>query len=173
MIWLKSPSDIDDILPGSTMAEEATSWARRRSLQAHAQNPLDDPAVDERVPDIIVKVKTGVIFTGGSKIAEHGGLNEDDIHVGLLVSGPGISSAEVVKANVSTAQVAPASCGCSALTQPTAGCSEGRNADSALPACATALLRVKTSAPEKVRRPQKSRAPQFRVSDKCQCLCRA
>jgi arylsulfatase A-like enzyme len=70
-------------------------------------NRWDDPAVDERTPDIIVKTNTGVIFTGGSKIAEHGGLNEDDIHVGLLVSGPGIHQAEVVKGRVTTAQVAP------------------------------------------------------------------
>lgn len=46
----------------------------------------NDPGSDPRTPDIILKVNTGVIFTGGSKIAEHGGLNEDDIHAALLVS---------------------------------------------------------------------------------------
>jgi len=43
---------------------------------------------DPRTPDIILKVNTGVIFTGGSKIAEHGGINEDDMHVALLFSNP-------------------------------------------------------------------------------------
>jgi len=32
--------------------------------------------VDPRTPDIILKVNTGVIFTGGSKLSEHGGFNE-------------------------------------------------------------------------------------------------
>jgi hypothetical protein len=53
------------------------------------KNKWDDPGSDPRTPDIILKVNTGVIFTGGSKIAEHGGLNEDDIHAALLVSYPG------------------------------------------------------------------------------------
>jgi arylsulfatase A-like enzyme len=49
-------------------------------------NKFNDPLKDPRTPDIVLKVNTGVIFTGGSKIAEHGGLNEDDVHVALLVS---------------------------------------------------------------------------------------
>jgi hypothetical protein len=108
MIWLNSPSDIDTVLP---YLEDGSGGKDLGAQEIFAgptlKNRWDDPSVDERVPDIIVKVNTGVIFTGGSKIAEHGGLNEDDIHVGLLVSGPGIHGAEVVKANVSTAQVAP------------------------------------------------------------------
>jgi hypothetical protein len=108
MIWLKSPSDIDAVLPWLDDGNGGKDLGAQEIFAGPTlKNRWDDPAVDERVPDIIVKVNTGVIFTGGSKIAEHGGLNEDDIHVGLLVSGPGISSAEVVKANVSTAQVAP------------------------------------------------------------------
>jgi hypothetical protein len=50
------------------------------------RNKFNDPRGDPRTPDIVLKVNTGVIFTGGSKIAEHGGLNEDDVHVALLVS---------------------------------------------------------------------------------------
>lgn len=52
------------------------------------QNKFNDPGSDPRTPDIILKVNTGVIFTGGSKIAEHGGFNEDDVHTALLVSNP-------------------------------------------------------------------------------------
>jgi hypothetical protein len=108
LIWLNSPSDIDAVLPSLT---ETTGEPQLGGQEVFAGptliNRWDDPAVDERTPDIIVKVNTGVIFTGGSKIAEHGGLNEDDIHVGLLVSGPGIDQPVVYKGNVSTAQVAP------------------------------------------------------------------
>ncbi len=70
------------------------------------RNKFDNPAYDPRTPDIILKVNTGVIYTGGTKIAEHGGFNEDDVHTGLLVSLPGISSA-LVKTEVSNQQVAP------------------------------------------------------------------
>jgi hypothetical protein len=47
-----------------------------------------------------------VIYTGGSKIAEHGGFNEDDTHVALLVSHPDFDE-ETVHAAVTTAQIAP------------------------------------------------------------------
>ena len=60
----------------------------------------------ERTPDILLKVNTGVIFTTGSKIAEHGGMNEDDVHVALLLSNPLLKSKQV-KTPVLTQQVAP------------------------------------------------------------------
>jgi hypothetical protein len=70
------------------------------------KNKWDDPSSDPRTPDIVLKVNTGVIFTGGSKIAEHGGLNEDDVHVALLVSLPGLQP-QAVKTAVLNQQVAP------------------------------------------------------------------
>ena len=66
----------------------------------------NDPGSDPRTPDIVLKVDTGVIFTGGTKIAEHGGLNEDDIHTALLVSFPGLQQ-RTVKTLTSNQQVAP------------------------------------------------------------------
>ena len=66
-----------------------------------------DPLRDPRVPDIIVQPRAGVIYTGSSgKIAEHGGFADDDAHVALLVSAPGMAKAEVAFP-VRTAQVAP------------------------------------------------------------------
>jgi hypothetical protein len=70
------------------------------------KNKWNDPGSDPRTPDIILKVNTGVIFTGGSKIAEHGGLNEDDIHAALLVSFAGATQ-KTVKSAVLNQQVAP------------------------------------------------------------------
>ena len=69
-------------------------------------NKFNSPLTDERTPDIILKTNTGVIFTGGSKIAEHGGLNEDDVHVALLLSWSGWAKQEI-KTPVSNQQVAP------------------------------------------------------------------
>ena len=65
-----------------------------------------DPATDSRTPDIIGVARVGTIFTKGSKIAEHGGLNEDDTHVALIVSNPSFESGQI-HAAVTTAQIAP------------------------------------------------------------------
>jgi hypothetical protein len=67
---------------------------------------FNDPQKDSRTPDIIANTIQGVIFTGGSKIAEHGGLHEDDTHVALVVAKKGWKNA-TVKAPVTNYQVAP------------------------------------------------------------------
>ena len=54
--------------------------------------PFQDPATDSRTPDIIGIARVGVIYTGGSKIAEHGGFNEDDTHVALIVANAGLEA---------------------------------------------------------------------------------
>ena len=59
-----------------------------------------------RQPDIIVEPLPGVIYTGGSKKVEHGGFHEEDIHVPILVSQPGLFP-HVVTAPVETKQIAP------------------------------------------------------------------
>ena len=67
---------------------------------------FQDPAKDSRTPDIIGIARTGVIYTGGSKIAEHGGFNEDDTHVALLISHPDLRKL-TINAAVATTQIAP------------------------------------------------------------------
>lgn len=65
-----------------------------------------DPAKDSRTPDFIVTVNPGVVYTSGSKIAEHGGANWNDRNVALLVSSPALAG-RTVPALVQTTQVAP------------------------------------------------------------------
>jgi arylsulfatase A-like enzyme len=65
-----------------------------------------DPASDSRTPDIIGIAKIGTIYTSGSKIAEHGGFNEDDTHVALLIAHSDLHGG-LVNAAVTTAQIAP------------------------------------------------------------------
>ena len=66
-----------------------------------------NPAVDSRVPDIIVTPNVGVIYTGGKKkVSEHGGFSHDDTNVVLLVSNPSLP-AVVDTSAVETRQVAP------------------------------------------------------------------
>jgi hypothetical protein len=66
-----------------------------------------DPRTDPRVPDFILSPRLGVIYSNHSgKIAEHGGFHEDDRHVALLVSNPGLP-ATTVAGRVATTQIAP------------------------------------------------------------------
>jgi len=67
---------------------------------------FQDPRRDSRAPDIIGITRVGVIYTGGSKIAEHGGFNPDDVHVALLVSHPDMRE-RTIDAPVATKQIAP------------------------------------------------------------------
>lgn len=108
LIWLTSPSLTASVVkqisdPAVQQLLGIQEIFAGQSLQNKFNSPVDDP----RTPDIILKVNTGVIFTGGTKIAEHGGFNEDDVHIALLVSNPSYG-AVTVKTPVSNQQV-PAS----------------------------------------------------------------
>ena len=87
LIWLTDQSLTSSVV--ATLSDPANQQALGIQEIFAGQsliNKFNDPRKDPRTPDIVLKVNTGVIFTGGSKIAEHGGLNEDDVHVALLVS---------------------------------------------------------------------------------------
>jgi hypothetical protein len=57
-------------------------------------------------PDVFGKVQEGVVYSGPTKLAEHGGMNIGDQHVLMVVNGPNIR-AQVHRAAVETTQVAP------------------------------------------------------------------
>jgi hypothetical protein len=100
--------------------EKANYSAAEAYLKAHASElhilqlldrtsltPLyGDPFHNTRVPDFIAVTDHGVICTGGSKLAEHGGFSDDDRNVALLVSAPGIKP-EIVESLTYTTQIAP------------------------------------------------------------------
>ena len=107
LIWLTNPSLTPSVVANlSTLQNQQALGIQEIFAGASLRNKFNDPTVDPRTPDIILKVQTGVIFTGGSKIAEHGGFNEDDVHTALLVSMPGVDAA-TVSAATSNQQVAP------------------------------------------------------------------
>jgi arylsulfatase A-like enzyme len=58
-------------------------------------------------PDVFGRVQVGVVYTGGKKIAEHGGDNPGDRDVPLLVYAPGAVPPSNVHSWVETTQVAP------------------------------------------------------------------
>jgi len=106
LIWLTNPSLTPSVVSLlSTPASQQALGIQEIFAGPSMLNKFNDPGKDPRTPDIILKVNTGVIFTGGSKIAEHGGFNEDDVHTALLVSNPSLG-ARTVKSAVSNQQVA-------------------------------------------------------------------
>ena len=107
LIWLTDPSLAPSVVGLlSTPSAQQTLGIQEIFAGPSLRNKFNDPGSDPRTPDIILKVNTGVIFTGGSKLSEHGGLNEDDVHTGLLVSLPDLKQM-TVKSAVSNQQVAP------------------------------------------------------------------
>jgi hypothetical protein len=106
LIWLTDPSLYTTVVQAiSAPAAQDTLGIQEIFAGQSLYNKFNKPAQDPRTPDIILKVNTGVIFTGGTKIAEHGGFNEDDVHVALLVSNPGLGP-KVIKSAVTNQQVA-------------------------------------------------------------------
>ncbi|MGB2628298.1 MAG: alkaline phosphatase family protein [Candidatus Acidiferrum sp.] len=107
LIWLTDPELAPSVVANiSTPANQEVLGIQEIFAGQSLKNKFNDPGSDPRTPDIILKVNTGVIFTGGSKIAEHGGFNEDDVHTALLLSLPQLTE-QTVKSSVSNQQVAP------------------------------------------------------------------
>jgi Type I phosphodiesterase / nucleotide pyrophosphatase len=107
LIWLTDQELTSSVVETlSKPANQKTLGIQEIFAGQSLRNKWDDPDTDPRTPDIVLKVNTGVIFTGGSKIAEHGGLNEDDVHAALLVSLPGVTPNHV-NTPVLNQQVAP------------------------------------------------------------------
>jgi Type I phosphodiesterase / nucleotide pyrophosphatase len=107
LIWLTDPELTPSVVALLSEPESQKTLGIQEIFAGQSlRNKWNDPGSDPRTPDIVLKVNTGVIFTGGSKIAEHGGLNEDDTHTALLVSLAGMEQ-NTVKTPVINQQVAP------------------------------------------------------------------
>ena len=77
------------------------------STEAGFLSMFGDPTKDPHAPDLVLQPKHGVIYSlSKKKNEEHGGFDEDDSHVGLLVSNPSLEPGVVATA-VRTKQVAP------------------------------------------------------------------
>jgi hypothetical protein len=65
------------------------------------------PRSDPRHPDVWGVVQVGVVYTTGSKIAEHGGANPADRSVPIVVYAPGVVKPSAHDSSVETTQIAP------------------------------------------------------------------
>jgi predicted AlkP superfamily pyrophosphatase or phosphodiesterase len=107
LIWLTDQSRTGDVVAALRKQQEKGSIQEIIAGEA-LKLRFNDPAVDPRVPDIIVQPVLGTIYVSptGGFIAEHGGMMDSDMHVALLLSMPGID-ARAIKFPVQTTQVAP------------------------------------------------------------------
>lgn len=109
LIWLQDQSATNIRGALANLAPQAQILGFDRGVVYSGQTTLPDgfgmPS-DGRTPDIAIEPNHGVIYTGGSKLAEHGGFADDDTHVALLVSSPR-QHARTETENVETTQVAP------------------------------------------------------------------
>jgi predicted AlkP superfamily pyrophosphatase or phosphodiesterase len=107
LIWLKDNKGAKTAAAVSALQNFAGDTGIAKFLFGQDLKALyQDPAHDPRTPDIIGITRVGVIYTGGSKIAEHGGFNEQDVHVALVVSHPDFDK-DTVNSKVATTQIAP------------------------------------------------------------------
>ncbi|HEY2631879.1 MAG TPA: hypothetical protein VGI26_05815, partial [Solirubrobacteraceae bacterium] len=65
------------------------------------------PSSDPRHPDVWGVVQVGVVYTGGTKIAEHGGANPADRDVPIVVYAPHVVGPGIYHSWVETTQIAP------------------------------------------------------------------
>jgi arylsulfatase A-like enzyme len=107
LIWLTDQSRTSEVVAALRKQQEK---ARIQEIIAGEALKLrfNDPAVDPRVPDIIVQPMLGALYVSPTSpfIAEHGGMTDPDVHVALLLSMPGLD-ARAIKFPVQTTQVAP------------------------------------------------------------------
>lgn len=108
LVWLDPQTAEDN---RAAAAEYLASQADTLKIEGLAGRDLlklfyQDPGTDSRTPDFLALSRSGVIYTGGSKLAEHGGYSNDDRNVALLVSAPDIRGRTLQNA-VETRQIAP------------------------------------------------------------------
>jgi len=108
LVWLQPQTQIQDYsLAKAYLESHAQQLGIVKILDKDELTQLyRNPFKDNRTPDFIAVTEHGLIYTSGSKLAEHGGFAHDDRNVGLLVSNPALS-AKSINAEVETRQIAP------------------------------------------------------------------
>jgi arylsulfatase A-like enzyme len=107
LIWLKDHSKTPQVLT-ALQANKAvlgaqTFYSGRQLARAFGGAFASSP---NRRPDIIVQPEHGVVYTTATKLADHGGFTEEDIHVPLILSQPDLEVRNV-DTPVDLRQVAP------------------------------------------------------------------
>jgi hypothetical protein len=109
LIWLKDQSTTAAVVAALTDSmTNRGNPARIAGILSGAELSAfyQDPLTDSRTPDIVLQPIPGTVYTtSATKIADHGGFGEDDVHVALLVSHPSMHGG-TIDAPVETRQIA-------------------------------------------------------------------
>jgi Type I phosphodiesterase / nucleotide pyrophosphatase len=107
-IWLKDQSQTASVVNVLTLKASETTLNIAQTLSGESLKLLfPDPLLDPAPPDIVVVPNLGTTYEPAVQVlAEHGGFNENDTHVPLLVVVPSLPAA-VNRAAVTTTQIAP------------------------------------------------------------------
>jgi hypothetical protein len=108
LVWLAPGLQKTDYAAArSYLLSQATKLGIDKLLDADELAGLyGSPFENSRTPDFVAITKHGLIYTGGTKLAEHGGFAQDDRNVALLVAHPALTS-RVFQDEVETRQIAP------------------------------------------------------------------
>jgi predicted AlkP superfamily pyrophosphatase or phosphodiesterase len=107
LIFLKDQRDLDTAVNNLNRNRAALKISDIFAGDRLTYLGYGDPRSDPAVPDIIIAPEEGIIYTTStSKIAEHGGVSDDDRGVACIVSASNIKKA-VFPHEVSTKQFAP------------------------------------------------------------------
>jgi hypothetical protein len=108
LLWLTDQSKTNAVV--ADLSSQNQTLGIQQILAGDSLKLLfQDPLSDSRSPDIIANPRDGVIYTKttATKIAEHGGFADEDVHVGLLMAGPSVNKTNTVFTSVQTTQIAP------------------------------------------------------------------
>src|SRR5712691_11172170 len=108
-IWLTDQSQAGKVAETLSQPSNQSAAGIQKVLWGESLKLMtNDPIQDIRVPDIVVIPNLGDIYApaGDTILAAHGGFSEEDTHVALLLSSPGLSS-RMIKTPVQTTQIAP------------------------------------------------------------------
>ena len=107
LIWLTDQSKTADAVKALEAAKADLSIDKVLGA-AEVGAMFGDAMKDSRVPDLVILPVKGVIYTkpDASKLEEHGGFAEDDVHVPVIIANPAIK-AVTVSDTVATAEIAP------------------------------------------------------------------
>ena len=107
-IWLKDQSQTVSVVNILTTKTNETTLNTAQTLSGESLKLLfPDPLLDPAPPDIVVVPNLGTTYEPAVQVlAEHGGFNENDTHVPLLVVAPSLPPA-VNRSAVTTTQIAP------------------------------------------------------------------
>ena len=107
LIWLKDQTRTAEVVealnqPANLAAARVAHVVSGPELAAL----FADPLTDSRTPDIILVPESGTVYTTSlTKIADHGGFGDEDVHVALLVSQTSLSR-RTINDPVETRQIA-------------------------------------------------------------------